>query len=51
MMFAFVDFALGLLNLALYEAHGNFVNAFTAGFCFGMGIAILLDKIFDRWDD
>lgn len=51
MMFILYDFALGLMNIALFIAKGHFANAFTAGFCFGMGIALLLDKIFDRWGD
>lgn len=51
MMFILCDFALGLMNIVLFMNSGHFINAFTAGFCFGMGIALALDKIFDGWGD
>ncbi len=46
MLFVFLDFMLGLMNIVLYMTGGTFISAFTAGFCFGMGTAILLNKIF-----
>ncbi len=49
MMFILCDFALGLMNIALFIAKGHFASAFTAGFCFGIGVALLLDKIVDKW--
>lgn len=49
MLFVFIDFILGLMNIVLYMTSGAFISAFMAGFCFGMGIAILLDKIFNKF--
>lgn len=49
MLFAFIDFMLGLMNIVLYMTSKAFISAFMAGFCFGMGIAILLDKIFNKF--
>ena len=49
MLFAFIDFMLGLMNIVLYMTNGAFISAFIAGACFGMGVAILLDKIFDKF--
>ena len=51
MLFAFIDFMLGLLNIALYMTSGTFISALTAGFCFGMGTAMTLDKILNKWGD
>lgn len=45
MLFIIVDFLLGALNLVLCIYHGSVLNAFAAGFCLGMGTALLLDKI------
>lgn len=49
MLFAFIDFMLGLMNIALYMTNGAFISALMAGFCFGMGTAIILDKIFNKF--
>lgn len=49
MLFVFIDFMLGLMNIVLYMTNGAFISAFMAGFCFSVGIAILLDKIFDKF--
>ena len=49
MLFIFIDFMLGLMNIVLYMTKGAFINALVAGFCFGMGTAILLGKIFDKF--
>lgn len=49
MLLAFIDFMLGLMNIVLYVTNGAFISAFVAGFCFGAGIAIFLDKIFDKF--
>lgn len=51
MIFILCDFALGLMNIALFISSGHFISAFTAGFCFGMGVALALDKILDGKDD
>lgn len=51
MMFILCDFALGLMNIALFMNSGHFISAFTASFCFGMGIALMLNKILDGRDD
>lgn len=51
MIFILCDFALGLMNIALFMSSGKFISAFTAGFCFGMGVALMLDKILDGKDD
>ena len=48
MLFIFIDFMLGLMNIALYMTNGAFISAFTAGFCFGMGTAMALDKILSK---
>lgn len=45
MLFIFIDFMLGLMNIALYMINGAFISALTAGFCFGMGTAMALNKI------
>lgn len=49
MLFAFIDFMLGIMNIVLYMTNGTFISAFMAGCCFCAGIAILLDKIFDKF--
>lgn len=49
MLFVFIDFMLGLLNIALYMTNGAFISALTAGFCFGMGAAMVLDKILNKF--
>lgn len=51
MIFIFVDFLLGLLNLFLCIYNGSVINGFTAGFCLGVGTALLLDKIMDHLGD
>lgn len=48
MLFAFINFMLGLMNIVLYMTDEAFISAFAAGFCFGMGVAIFLDKIFNK---
>lgn len=45
MLFIIVDLLLGALNLFLCIHQGSAINAFAAGFCLGMGTALLLDKI------
>lgn len=49
MLFIFIDFMLGLMNIALYMTNGAFINALAAGFCFGMGTAMALDKILNKF--
>ena len=48
MLFIFIDFMLGLMNIAFYMTKGAFINALAAGFCFGMGTAMVLDKILNK---
>lgn len=48
MLFIFIDFMLGLMNIALYMTNGAFISALVAGFCFGMGTAMTLDKILNK---
>lgn len=47
MLFIFIDFMLGLMNIAFYMTKGAFINALVAGFCFGMGTATALNEILD----
>ena len=49
MLFIFIDFMLGLLNIVLYMSIGAFISALAAGFCFGMGTAMALDKILSKF--
>ena len=49
MLFIFIDFMLGLMNIVLYMTNGAFISAFAAGFCFGMGTAMALDKILSKF--
>lgn len=49
MLFIFIDFMLGLMNIMLYMTNGAFISALVAGFCFGMGTALTLNKILDRF--
>ena len=49
MLFIFIDFLLGLMNIALYMTNGAFISALVAGFCFGMGTAMALDKFLNKF--
>ena len=49
MLFIFIDFMFGLMNIALYMTNGAFISALTAGFCFGMGTAMALNKILNKF--
>jgi len=43
-----VIFGLAVINLGWYAISGRAINLFTAGFCCGMGISVILAEIMDR---
>lgn len=44
-----MDFTLAAMNATLYMETGRFISAFASGFCCAMGVAIILDKILNKF--